>query len=127
MSDNVNSPSHYNQSGIECIDAIRHALGEEGFISYCKGNALKYTWRAGHKNDSVEDLKKAAWYCRMASGDDPRSDPDYAKTNAQLDDLAAQFVPQECDVRNTDAQNRCRTPRQIQYDADQKELRRIDG
>jgi hypothetical protein len=73
----VNSPSHYNQTELECIDAIRYALGEEGFIAYCKGNALKYTWRSGHKIDSAEDLKKAAWYCRMASGDDPRKDPGY--------------------------------------------------
>ena len=26
--DNVNSPSHYNQSGIECIDAIKASLGD---------------------------------------------------------------------------------------------------
>jgi hypothetical protein len=75
----VNSPSHYNQTELECIDAIRYALGDEGFVAYCKGNALKYTWRAGHKNNSSEDLKKAAWYCRMASGDDPRKDPGYRK------------------------------------------------
>jgi len=73
--DMVNSPSHYNKGGIECIDAIRAALGEEGFKAYCRGNALKYTWRAGLKLDEVEDLKKAAWYNRMAAGDDPRNKP----------------------------------------------------
>lgn len=72
--DMVNSPSHYNQGGIECIDAIRAALGDEGFKAYCRGNAIKYTWRAGLKLDEVEDLKKAAWYNRMAAGDDPRKD-----------------------------------------------------
>jgi hypothetical protein len=70
----VNRPSHYNQGGIECIDAIKAALGEEGFKAYCRGNALKYTWRAGLKLNEVEDLKKAAWYNRMAAGDDPRKD-----------------------------------------------------
>lgn len=70
--DMVNRPSHYNYGKIECIDAIRAMLGEEGFISYCKGNALKYTWRAGLKDNKEEDLKKAAWYNRMAAGDDPR-------------------------------------------------------
>lgn len=70
--DMVNQPSHYNYGDIECIDAIRAMLGEEGFISYCKGNALKYTWRAGLKSNTEEDLKKAAWYNRMAAGDDPR-------------------------------------------------------
>jgi hypothetical protein len=28
--DMVNSPSHYNFAGVECIDAIRAATGEEG-------------------------------------------------------------------------------------------------
>ncbi len=70
--DMVNRPSHYNYGAIECIDAIRAMLGEEGFVAYCKGNALKYTWRAGLKSNTTEDLKKAAWYNRMAAGDDPR-------------------------------------------------------
>jgi hypothetical protein len=82
----VNSPSHYNQTELECIDAIRYALGAEGFVAYCKGNALKYTWRSGHKINSEEDLKKAAWYCRMAAGDDPRKDPGYDR-KAPIKDL----------------------------------------
>jgi hypothetical protein len=72
--DTVNSPAHYNKHGIECIDAIELAVGEEGFIGYCHGNALKYLWRANYKSDATEDLKKAAWYSRMATGDDPRDD-----------------------------------------------------
>jgi hypothetical protein len=62
MADNVNNPPHYNQSGIECIDAIRAALGEEGFKSYCQGNAMKYLWRHNYKGKPVEDLDKAIWY-----------------------------------------------------------------
>jgi hypothetical protein len=72
MTDNVNRPSHYNKGGIECIDAIREALGDEGFKAYCRGNAIKYTWRAGLKLNEKEDLLKASWYNRMAAGDDPR-------------------------------------------------------
>ena len=60
-SDMVNSPPHYNQHGIECIQAIRAALTDEEFKGYCKGNVLKYTWREHYKNQ-IEDLKKAAWY-----------------------------------------------------------------
>tara|TARA_R110002072_G_scaffold21045_3_gene75599 strand:- start:7069 stop:7317 length:249 start_codon:yes stop_codon:yes gene_type:complete len=60
--DNVNSPPHYNQSGIECIDAIRAALGPDGFKSYCHGNAQKYLWRHKYKGKPVEDLDKALWY-----------------------------------------------------------------
>jgi len=31
VKDNVNSPSHYNQDGIEAIEAIRASLGPDGF------------------------------------------------------------------------------------------------
>jgi len=58
--DNVNSPSHYNQHGVECIEAIRASLGDE-FGGYCKGNVMKYLWRYKYKN-GVEDLKKARVY-----------------------------------------------------------------
>ena len=42
MADNVNSPKHYNQSGIECIDAIRAATddGLGGFEYYLQGNII---------------------------------------------------------------------------------------
>ena len=55
------SPQHYQQGGVECIDAIRAALGPEGFRSYCIWNVLKYSWRHQHKN-GVEDLRKAQVY-----------------------------------------------------------------
>lgn len=62
MPDMVNSPSHYNQAGIECIEAIYAALGPEGFKAYCQGNAMKYVWRHQYKGKPVEDLRKAQWY-----------------------------------------------------------------
>ena len=47
---NVEHPVHYNQdSGIECIEAIRATLGSE-FPAYCKGNVMKYLWRYQYKN-----------------------------------------------------------------------------
>ena len=60
LNDPVNSPSHYNQAGIECIDAIRAATGD-GYEHYLQGNIMKYLWRYRYKN-GVEDLKKAQWY-----------------------------------------------------------------
>jgi hypothetical protein len=57
----VNHPPHYSQGGIECIDAIQAALTPEEFRGYCKGNALKYTWRERIKGQD-ESLKKALWY-----------------------------------------------------------------
>lgn len=57
VSDPVNHPSHYTSivPGIECIDVVKH-------LSFLRGNAIKYLWRAGAKGDVLEDLKKAAWY-----------------------------------------------------------------
>ena len=55
--DTINHPSHYNShpSGIECADITDH-------MSFNLGNATKYIWRCGLKNDAIEDLKKAKWY-----------------------------------------------------------------
>jgi|TARA_R110000782_G_C14520840_1_gene381093 hypothetical protein len=58
--DNVNKPPHYNQAGVECIDAIQAAT-DDGFEYYLQGNIIKYLWRYRYKN-GVEDLKKAQWY-----------------------------------------------------------------
>lgn len=67
MNDPVNRPAHYTAGTIECIDAIREALGDEAFIAYCRGNAIKYLWRTGKKGSAAEDLRKAAWYCSHAA------------------------------------------------------------
>ena len=50
------NPAYYRQgSGVECIDVVRH-------LPFAQGNAMKYVWRAGHKNDIKQDLDKALWY-----------------------------------------------------------------
>lgn len=61
----INHPKYYTSdpSGIECIDITRHR-------NFNIGNAIKYLWRAGLKEDKdrkiidkqVEDLNKAVWY-----------------------------------------------------------------
>lgn len=55
--DMVNHPPHYTEhpSGVECIQIVEH-------MNFCRGNAVKYIWRAGEKGDPIEDLKKARWY-----------------------------------------------------------------
>jgi hypothetical protein len=67
MSDPVNSPDHYRQGDIECIDAIQAALTPEEFAGYCKGNAIKYIWRERHKGGR-ESLAKARWYVERLFG-----------------------------------------------------------
>lgn len=85
--DSVNRPAHYVAGNIECIDAIREALGLDGFLAYCRGNAMKYTWRAGLKGDAREDLRKAAWYCTAAADAMQRQrDGDWAEHCSWCDD-----------------------------------------
>lgn len=59
MTDNVNHPQHYESQAIvlEPIDFYEK-------LPFCTGNALKYCFRAGHKEGTseLEDLKKAQWY-----------------------------------------------------------------
>lgn len=60
--DMVNAPPHYNQAGIECIDAIAAATsGKTGVEAVCVANVIEYLWRYELKN-GVEDVKKARWY-----------------------------------------------------------------
>ena len=61
MKDMVNHPPHYNQHGVECIDAIKATTGDN-FKDYLKGNIMKYLWRFNYKGKPEEDLQKAKWY-----------------------------------------------------------------
>ena len=57
--DLVNHPAHYEEQSIrlEPIDFCER-------LPFCEGNAIKYCFRAGHKDGASEllDLKKAQWY-----------------------------------------------------------------
>ena len=59
--DMVNHPPHYTKGSVECLKAIKEALGDIGFKSYIKGNVIKYLWREEHKGKD-EDIKKALYY-----------------------------------------------------------------
>ena len=58
--DPVDYPAHYNQGDIQCIDAIKSALGN-GFKYYLQGSAMKYLWRYEHKGKQIEHLEKSIW------------------------------------------------------------------
>lgn len=62
--DMVNKPPHYTKGGIECIEAIKASLSQDGFNGYLKAAVIKYLWRYEHKGKPVEDLKKAEWYLK---------------------------------------------------------------
>ena len=55
--DNVNNPTHYNTGTIEVITVI-----EDWKLNFNLGNAIKYIGRCEHKNNKIEDIKKAIWY-----------------------------------------------------------------
>jgi len=61
IKDNVNSPSHYGNGSIECIDYIKDSLNDDEYQGYLRGNIAKYLHRFPYKN-GVEDLKKAQVY-----------------------------------------------------------------
>ena len=49
--DNVNHPPHYNQAGIECLDAIAAATGD-GFEHYLRETSSSTSGDTGTRTDS---------------------------------------------------------------------------
>ena len=72
VNDAVHHPSHYTLPGltIESVDVIRAVLTPEEFKGWCKGNALKYSLRAGRKDPAkeVQDLAKAGVFLSWITG-----------------------------------------------------------
>lgn len=71
MIDPVNHPEHYTKGNVECLDAIKSALGKN-YKYYVQGNLIKYIWRFDHKN-GLQDLLKAQFYLNdlIHNYDDP--------------------------------------------------------
>lgn len=61
MSDQINPP-HYRRSidalGVEVIDILEYFFPDDPLM----WQVGKYLLRAGHKDDLVQELKKARWY-----------------------------------------------------------------
>jgi hypothetical protein len=63
MTDSVDHPPHYTNgpacthcsASVECITITQD-------MSFLRGNAMKYLWRADYKGNKLQDLRKAAWY-----------------------------------------------------------------
>jgi Protein of unknwon function (DUF3310) len=56
--DPVDAPDHYRQGEIECIDAVKAMLGDEGFAYWLRGNMVAYLWRLPHKGEAKKDAGK---------------------------------------------------------------------
>jgi len=55
----VNHPTHYG-GGENLYEAIK--VIEAWELGFCLGNTVKYICRAGKKDDTLQELKKARWY-----------------------------------------------------------------
>ena len=62
--DMVNHPSHYNQGGIEAIDALNAMVTgyEDAVDASLSWQIVKYIWRHPFKDKPLEDVKKAQFY-----------------------------------------------------------------
>lgn len=73
MNDAVHHPQHYTLPGldVESVDVIRAVLTPEEFKGWCKGNALKYSLRAGRKDPGkeIQDLAKAGVFLSWITGE----------------------------------------------------------
>ena len=56
-------PDYYKSNGLSPLDAFKEGLiSREEFIGFIKGNVIKYTVRAGKKDNAVNDIDKAIDY-----------------------------------------------------------------
>ena len=59
----MTEPKYYAQNGLSPLGAFKKGLlSEEELIGFYKGNVIKYTVRAGKKDNASEDIDKAIDY-----------------------------------------------------------------
>ena len=59
----MNEPDYYAGNGLSPLKAFEQGLiSKEEYIGFCKGNVIKYTVRAGKKDDALMDIVKAMDY-----------------------------------------------------------------
>ena len=85
----VNHPDHYmNASGVECIDIVKH-------MKFCSGNAMKYIYRLGNKDEAAQEIKKAIFYLGVASAEEETNDYTKAPNIKSLFDKVSEVQPRE--------------------------------
>lgn len=66
---NAITPDHYNKTSMSTIEVIRELYkisNNDGYTDYNRFQAFKYVWRAGMKDDVLQDLKKARQFLDFA-------------------------------------------------------------
>lgn len=53
---------HYDIGGISTMEILKAKMTREEFYGFCKGNVYKYMTRSGHKENELDDLRKAVVY-----------------------------------------------------------------
>lgn len=54
--------THYKDMAIQPWDIMQLVFTREEFIGFLKGNIIKYSLRAGRKDNSLQDYEKAKHY-----------------------------------------------------------------
>lgn len=70
MTEQVKHPGHYNRGSIEVIEALK-AMPLEEYRGFLRGNALKYIYRLGDKDDEKTEGEKAKTYIDLLVGTYP--------------------------------------------------------
>ena len=55
-------PAHYAFDRVECREAIREMLGDDGYQAFLRGNITRYVWRMFKKGSPKTDAMKARQY-----------------------------------------------------------------
>ena len=59
----MSEPKYYAKDGLSPLSAFeKGSISKEEYIGFCKGNVIKYTIRAGKKDDAISDINKAIDY-----------------------------------------------------------------
>ena len=59
----MTQPDYYKKDGLSPLDAFEQGLiSREEYIGFLKGNVIKYTIRAGKKDNACKDIDKAIDY-----------------------------------------------------------------
>lgn len=74
----MDEPDYYSSNGLSPLQAFEQGLmSKEEYIGFLKGNVIKYTVRAGKKDDPLMDIFKAIdylYHLHKALSDDENSD-----------------------------------------------------
>ena len=69
MANKAIKPDHYNKTRLSCIEVIEDLCGisnNDNYTDYNRFQSFKYLWRAGNKDDVLQDLEKARQFLDFA-------------------------------------------------------------